>query len=219
MFNGLIWFYRALPWNDLGVAIILLTTLIRLILAPLLWKAQNAQRKLQLIQPELQRIQKENKSDKEAQSKALMELYAKHGVNPFSGCLMMLIQFPILIALLGVFQSGFDPNSLSYLYSFVTHPGTINHISFGFLDLSKGSWYIGLIAAATQFIQTKMASVKNPQADKTSLTYMMQMQSIYMFPAIIFITSLRFPSALGLYWTVMNVFGILQEIVMRKRGK
>ena len=112
LFNGLIFFYTVLPVADLGIAIIALTIIIRTILAPVLWKAQKAQKELQIIQPEIKKIQGQFKNDKEGQGKALMELYARHKVNPFSGCLLMLIQFPILIALLNVFQN-FDASRLS----------------------------------------------------------------------------------------------------------
>jgi YidC/Oxa1 family membrane protein insertase len=215
LFNGLIWFYNVLPLHDLGVAIILLTIVIRLVLAPLLWKAQKAQKDLQRIQPEIKKIQEKFKSDKEGQSKALMELYATHKVNPFSGCLMILIQFPLLIALLSVFRIGFEQSSLSYLYAFIENPGTINPISFGILNLAQGSVSIGLLAAITQYIQTKMTYISTPTSQgENSFSQMMRIQGLYMFPVIIFITSFQFPSALAVYWTVMNVFGILQELVM-----
>ena len=151
LFNGLIFFYTILPFADLGVSIIMLTIVIRAILAPVLWKAQKAQKDLQLIQPEIKKIQSQFKNDKEGQGKALMEIYARHKVNPFSGCLLMFIQFPILIALLSVFQN-FDASRLAYLYPFISHPGTIHTISFVFLDLEKVNITLGVIASITQYI-------------------------------------------------------------------
>ena len=215
LFNGLVFFYTVLPVADLGLAIILLTLVIRGVLAPILWKAQKAQKNLQLIQPEIKKIQEQYKNDKEGQGKALMELYARHRVNPFSGCLLMLVQFPILIALLHVFQN-FDASRLAYLYPFITHPGTINTFSFGFLDLAKGNIPLGVVAAVTQYFQTKMTMVMPVDAPENSFARSFQTQTLYIFPVLILVWSFKFPSALTLYWTIMNVFGIVQEIVMRR---
>ncbi|MDP3769430.1 MAG: YidC/Oxa1 family membrane protein insertase [Candidatus Sungbacteria bacterium] len=215
LFNGLVFFYTIFPIQDLGLSIIALTVVIRGILAPVLWKAQKAQKDLQLIQPEIKKIQDQHKNDKEGQGRALMELYARHKVNPFSGCLMMLIQFPILIALLHVFQN-FDASYLSYVYSFLPHPDSIRTMSFGFLDLAKGNIYLGVIAAVTQYFQTKMTMVVQPESSGSSFAKSFQTQTLYIFPVMILIWSFKFASALTLYWTVMNVFGILQELVMRR---
>ncbi len=215
IFNGLIFFYTVFPVADLGVAIILLTIVIRTILAPVLWKAQKAQKELQTIQPEIKKIQDQFKNNKEAQGKAMMELYARHKVNPFSGCVLMLIQFPILIALLHVFQY-IDAAHLSYLYTFIRNPGSISPISFGFLDLAKGNIFLGVIAAVTQFIQTKMTMVQQPASADNAFMRSFQTQTLYIFPVLILVWSFKLPSALTLYWTIMNVFAIVQEIVMRK---
>jgi YidC/Oxa1 family membrane protein insertase len=144
-----------------------------------------------------------------------MELYARHRVNPFSGCLMMLVQFPILIALLHVFQN-FDASYLSYVYSFLPQPESIRTFSFGFLDLAKGNIPLGVIAAITQYFQTKMTMVTQPEGSQSSFAKSFQTQTLYIFPVMILIWSFKFPSALTLYWTVMNIFGILQEIIMRR---
>lgn len=215
LFNTLIFFYTSLPIADLGLSIILLTIIIRAILAPVLWKAQKAQKDLQLIQPEIKKIQDQLKNNKEAQGKALMELYARYHVNPFSGCLLMLIQLPVMIALLNVFQY-FDTSVLAYLYPFITHPGNINTVSLGIIDLVKGNLVLGVIAAVTQFFQTKMTMVKQPKTSENNFANAFQTQTLYIFPVLILVWSFKLPAALTLYWTIMNVFGIVQEIVMRK---
>lgn len=215
LFNGLIFFYTSLPVADLGLAIILLTIVIRAILAPVLWKAQVAQKDLQLIQPEIKKIQDQFKHNKEAQSKALMELYARHKVNPFSGCLLMLIQLPIMIALLHVFQD-FDVSQLTFLYPFITRPVDIKTVSFGIIDLAKGNIFLGVIAAVSQYFQTKMTTVKQMNTSEKNFASLFQTQALYIFPLLILVWSFKLPSALTLYWTIMNGFGIVQEIVMRK---
>ena len=217
LFNGLVWFYTILPWPDLGVAIILLTVAIRIILTPLLWKGQSAQRKMAELQPEIKRLQEETKNDREKQGKALMELYAKHHINPFSGCLMMLAQIPILIALFHVFQRGFDPAELKLLYDFVANPGSLNPITFGLVDLSKGNIFVGVVAAVTQYLQIKWTTPKpQPGAKASDFASIFQKQSQYIFPGLILVWSYTLPSALTLYWTVLNVFAILQEIIVKR---
>ncbi len=220
LFNGLIFFYNVLPGHDLGVAIIALTVVIRLILAPLLWKAQAAQRKMALIQPELKRIQDKHKGNKEQQSKALMELYATHGVNPFSGCLVLLIQLPMLIALFQVFRRGLDAASLTYVYGFLVRPALLHPIAFGFLNLTHGALWLGVIAAGTQFFQTKL-SAPPPTPDGGTggdFAKALQWQTTYFFPLLILLWSYSLPAALTLYWTVMNLFGIVEQIILKRRA-
>jgi YidC/Oxa1 family membrane protein insertase len=217
--NSLVWLYVSLPWNDVGLAIVLLTVAIRIILTPILWKGQNAQKKLSSLQPEMKRIQEQHKNDREGQGKAMMELYAQNKVNPFSGCLLLLVQLPVLIALFQVFQKGFNASELQYLYSFVSNPGVLNPVSFGFLDLSKGNLIIGVVAAITQYFQTKLMMPQTPPSGKNDFASIMQRQSLYIFPALILVWSYTLPSALALYWTTLNTFGIVQELVARKLAR
>lgn len=216
LFNGLIAIYNALPWHDLGLAIIVLTILIRLAVAPLFWKAQKSQRDLARIQPELKRIQREFKNDRDKQGKAMMELYAREGVNPFSGCLIMFVQLPVLFALLGVFSGALKPENLSYLYAFVSAPDALNATAFGFLNLARRNLYLGVIAALTQYAQIKTAAVDVPPEDEHEFARAMRTQMPYVLPAIIFVSSFTIPAALTLYWTTLNFFGILQEIIVKK---
>lgn len=207
-----------MPGQDFGVAVVLFTIIVRGILTPIHAKAQRAQRDLSALQPEIQRIQKDHKNNRETQSKALMSLYAERKVNPFSGCLLMLIQVPVLITLFNIFGKGFDAALLSYLYSFVSNPGVINPISFGFLDLSRGNIVLGVFAALTQFFQTKLSMpVQPPSAGKNDFSRAMQAQMQYVFPVLILAWSYSLPAALTLYWTILNLIGIVQEILMKKK--
>ncbi len=218
LFNGLVWFYTVLPFHDMGLAIIALTIGIRLIFAPLLWHSQKTQKTLARLQPELKKIQEEFKDKKEAHARATMELYAKHRINPFLGCLLLFIQLPVLIALFRVFRSGFDVSSLAYLYSFVHNPGLLNPIAFGLFDLTKGSIYLGILAALTQYAQARfmLTTPATLPKDGADVTQMLQWQSVYVFPLLVLASSASLPSALSLYWTVLNIFGIVQEIIMRR---
>ena len=216
LFNALVWIYAVLPLQDIGVAIIVLTIVIRALLTPFFWKARKSQQELSALQPEIKRLQERYKNDREAQGKALMELYKTKKVNPFSGCLILLLQLPLLIALFQVFRLGLDPAQLSLLYSFVPNTGPIDPISFGILDLSKGNIFLGAAAALATFWQTKMSMDKKTMATSGEFSRMMSWQMLYLFPGFILIWSYTLPSALTLYWTVLSVLGIVQEIVMKK---
>ena len=218
LFNSLVFLYNVLPWHDLGLAIIVLTLIIRLLLAPLFWKAQHSQKQMAAMQPHLKKIQADLKHDREAQGKAMVELYAKHNMSPLSpvsGCL----QLPILFALFGVFRAILNPADMSYLYAFVAKPAILNPISFGILDLSHRSIPLGVLAAISQYFQIKMTLPAAPAEDEAEFARAMRVQAPFLFPAVIFIASLSSPAALGLYWTVLNAFGILQEIVVKKLWK
>ena len=218
LFNGLVGFYVALPGHDLGLAIAALTILIRVILMPLLSRAQESQRTMQILQPKVKKIQETMKKDREGQGRALMALYAEHKVNPFFSFLALAVQLPILIALFQVFRQGLHPESLQYLYGFVPHPVLLNPISFGLLNLTRGNLYLGVLAAITQYFQTKLATPPPaPGAGKNDFATMLQWQTTYIFPGLILVWSYTLPSALTLYWTVMNTFGIVQELLARKK--
>jgi len=220
LFNGLIWLYAVIPVNDFGIAIIAFTFVLRVLLLPLHWKAKKAQQNLSALQPEVKKIQEKFKNDREGQGKALMALYSERKVNPFSGCFPILIQLPILFALFQIFQSGFDPALLSYLYSFVPNPGTVNPVAFGFLDLSKGNVALGFFAALTQYIQTKISlPPPAPPSDKPDFSQILQKQSLYMIPLMLLFFSYSFPAAVTLYWTMLNIFGILQDTAIARLTK
>jgi len=136
LFNTLIWIYNIIPGNDLGIAIILLTILIRFILYPLSKKAIQSQKAISFLQPKIKEIQKKYKN-KEEQAKVMMELYKKHKVNPMAGCLPILIQLPILIALYRVFFSGLNMETLNILYGFIQRPDSLNLMFLGLINLSQ----------------------------------------------------------------------------------
>jgi len=146
LFNGLIFLYNAIPPHDFGAAIILLTIIIRLILYPLNQKAITSQKALSQLQPQVKELQAKYPTDKVKQSQLLMELYKKNNINPASGCLPLLIQLPILIALYRVLLNGLKPESLSALYSFVSQPGLIDPMFLGLINLAKAYIPLAILA-------------------------------------------------------------------------
>ena len=218
IFNLLVVLYNYLPGHDFGLAIILVTVIIRLILYPVSVKALHSQKALQALQPKIQEIKKKHKDDKEKQAKETLGLYKKENINPFGGLFLALVQLPILIALYQVFWNGLKPEQLSHLYSFVASPGQINAMFLGMVDLAKPNIWFALVAGLVQFFQTKMLIPKTPksQSKEGDIASMMQKQMVYLFPVITVIILLKLPSALGLYWIVSGLFSIVQQYFIFK---
>ncbi len=220
LLNGLMALYGMIPGGDFGVAVIAFTFIVRIIFIPLHWKARAAQQNLALIQPEVKKIQEKYKNDREGQGRALMELYAEKKINPMSGCLPILVQLPILFAIFSIFRSGFDPNVLDYLYAFIPRPDAVNPVAFGFLDLSKGNVILGFFAALTQYIQTKITlPPAAPISGRPDFSQIFQKQSLYLLPLLVLWWSYWLPAALTLYWTLLNIFGIVQDTLMSRLTK
>jgi YidC/Oxa1 family membrane protein insertase len=222
LLNILLLLYRYLPGHDFGITVIVLTILIRIILYPLGNQAIRSQKVLQELQPKLQEIQGKYKNDREKQAKATMELYKKEKINPFSGCLPIIIQLPILVALYRVFWRGLQPGAQTSLYSFVPHAGQINPMFLGIINLSQPSPLLAVFAGISQFIQSKMVSpqVKNSQRKNSDFSEMMQKQMLYFFPVFTILILWRFPAALAIYWIVTTVFSIFQQyLIFKPRAK
>jgi YidC/Oxa1 family membrane protein insertase len=219
LLNGLLFLTSALPGMNLGIAVILLTLFIRGLMFPITHKMIKTQHAMKKLEPEMKKI-KDGKQNKEDQAKAIMDLYKRHGINPFSGILALLLQFPVLIALYHVFWQGipFNPEEI---YSFLIIPAGINESFFGFFLLTEASVVMAAIAAVSQYIQAKLAILPGSEGGekKKDFAFMMQKNMVYVFPFIIFIFASRLPAAVSLYWTAMNIFAIVHEAIVRKQGK
>ncbi len=218
LFNALILLYQYFPGRDFGVAVIILTILIKLLLYPLGLQAIRTQKKLTDLQPKVEEIRRKYKNDKEKLVKETLEIYRKQQINPFSGFLPLLIQLPILIALFQVFWKGFGQEQMVYLYSFIPYPGHINPVFLGILNLSAPSIVLAFLAGITQFIQTKMMTSATHQLGHkghkeriNKLSEIMQKQMLYFLPLFTVFVLWKMPSAIGLYWTVTSLFTIGQQ--------
>jgi YidC/Oxa1 family membrane protein insertase len=229
LFNLLVFLYDAISGSDMGVAIILLTLIIKLILWPFMNSSLKSQKAMQEIQPKIEELKKTHKDNKEALAKAMMTLYQQEKVNPLSSCLPLLIQFPILIALYQVLLKGFDPTALEMLYTFVPNPGEIHKFFLGFLDLSVPSIWLAVLAGIFQFFQTKMLMSKSPPKqvagtsgakDETMLASMNK-SMLYFMPVMTVVIGVSLPGGLALYWVTVTVFSIVQQAVVfrKKSGK
>jgi len=221
IFNALIFFYNIIPGHDLGIAIILLTIVIRVILYPLSQKQIESQKKMQELQPEIKRVQEKYKNDKEKQGKELMNLYKEKKVNPASGCLPMVVQIIFIIALYRALVAGINFSECKELYSFVACPSKIGTSFLGILDLAKPNIILAAFTAAAQFFQTKMMMGTMKAAatgGKSDFAQTMNQQMLYLGPLLTLFIGARFPAGLPLYWLVMTLFMIGQQHLVQKKA-
>lgn len=222
LFNSIVFFYNLIPGHDFGLAIILVTLLIRIILFPLSRQGVKSRKALEEIQPKLKEIQKKY-GDKKEQAAQMMSLYKEHKVNPVSGCLPLLIQLPIIIALYRAFIHAINPSGLELLYPFIKNPGPLNTSFLGIMDLAVPSIVLAIIAGVSQFFQSKIM-FKTPSsgmggADRTaSVQKTMNRQMIYFMPLITVFIALKLPAGLPLYWAASTLFGIGEYLLVNKKG-
>src|SRR3989344_6713227 len=194
IFNVLVFLYNTVAFHDLGVAIIALTLLLKIIFYPLNRRAIVSQKALQKIQPKIEELKEKYKDDREKLGSEMMALYKREKINPFSSCLPLLIQLPILIAVYQVFIQGLNGMNLDLLYPGIANPGSLNHIAFGFFDLSVRSIPLAVLAGLAQYWQTKM--LMNKREKKGSMASMMNKQMLYMMPVITIVIGSSFPAGL-----------------------
>jgi YidC/Oxa1 family membrane protein insertase len=226
IYNILILLIGFIPYHDLGFAIILLTIIIRTILLIPSQKALVSQRKLQEVQPKLNKLREKYKDNQEMLAKETMNIWKEYKVNPLGSCLPLLIQFPVLIALFYVIQSGLNADNAYLLYGFQSNFSVsgINTLFLGILDLTKvNSFILPLIVGGMQFLQMKLAVLKS-KANKDSKekpakneTEMANQIMIYIMPVMIAIFTASAPAGVGLYWSVSTLYGIVQQLIVNKQ--
>ena len=225
LFNLLVIITDLVPGHGVGISILIVTIIVRLILIPpSLHQAKQMQKnqtKMAALKKDLKKIQKQHANDQTKKAEATMQLYKEAGINPASGCLPLLIQLPILIALYRVFLIGIGPDTFQYLYSIVPTPTNIN-LSFLTINLAQSSLLLAVLAGLSQFILMKAVSPATPTAspnDDESAAMMASMQKnmAYIFPVMTVFISMKLPAALALYWVATTVFGIVQQYIFKKR--
>ena len=217
LYNALVFLYQYVTLEDLGLAIILLTILIRFLLYPLFYKSIKNQALLQKIQPEIQKIQHTHKDNREKQAKELMMLYRQHKVSPFSSFLMILVQLPVLIALYRLFLQGFAPETFQNLYSFMPAPEHVNSSLLGIIDLSGRNMIIVALAVVAQHFQGKVGLPTMETGMEVAPAAKIGRQMVFIGPVLTFIILRTMPSAIGLYWIVTSMFSIIQQVIINKK--
>ncbi len=230
IYNLLIFFLN-FSWMDAGIAIILTTILIKIILYPLFKKQIKTQIALKKMKPELDDLKKkyEGKTDKENKQKMAfetMDLYKKYQMNPFISFFVLIIQIPIILAMYWVFYSGGLPEvNTEILYSFISIPENIIMNFLGFVDLTKSSIVLAIIAGVSQYVHfhismpdVKLKDFKNISGDfKKDMATSFSANIKYGLPVFIFLLlAFWLHAAIALYWISSNLFMIMQEHLVRK---
>ncbi|MBZ1348925.1 MAG: YidC/Oxa1 family membrane protein insertase [Candidatus Liptonbacteria bacterium] len=241
LLNLLILTYQTVGFQDLGLAIILVTIFIRLLLYPFsqanlrqqkiikqiqpeLKKIQSQanlrqQKIIKQVQPELKKIQEKYKDNKEKQAKELFSLYKKNKINPFSSFVFIIIQLPILIALYTVLVEGFNNGLGADLYSFISAPDEINHFFLNLINLREPNNIIIGLTVLTQYIQVKLSpSLSGGIQGDNAQEKAKQVEKItsLIMPAITLFFLLNLPSAIAVYWLTTTVFSIIQQLIVNK---
>ena len=178
--------------GNYGIAIILITLALRVVLFPLTAKGMRANFKMQAIQPEVKELQKKYKKDPDQLNRATMELWKKHGVNPFAGCLTMIVQLPIIFGFIGVLRE----------YEFLGNPAFLWIPHLGQPD----PYYIlPVLAAAGTYIQSKLTTPSTDQSMKTMT---------YLFPVMVLAFGFKMPAAFTLYWVFSSIFSVLERFLI-----
>jgi YidC/Oxa1 family membrane protein insertase len=190
-------FTKNMGLANYGLAIILLTFVIKMILYPLSVKQMRSLKITQQLQPKIKEAQERYKKDPQKAQAAVMEIYKQYGASPLSGCLPILIQMPILIAL---YQT-------LYKYKFAVSA----HASFLWIPSLKEPdmfFIMPVLAVITTFALQKMTTNMEDQTQKTML---------YVMPLFIGFITYKLPSGLGLYWVVSNIVGAIQQYFINKQ--
>lgn len=234
IYNGLIFLAKVMPFHDLGFAIIILTIIIRTILLVPSHKSMKAQKKMQEINPRIEKIKEMYKGDQQKIATETMAVWKEAKVNPFGSCLPLLLQFPFLIALFYVIRTGLNPDNTYLLYTAYDNFNLkdININFFGILDLTKINLYVlPLIIGGLQFLQMKLAFLRNSKKKEKSKELQPQKETkknemamannmmTYIMPVMVAVFTAGLPAGVGLYWGVSTIYGIFQQIYVNKSGK
>ncbi len=219
IYNALVALVALVPGSDVGVAVILLTIAIRLILLPFSLSAARTQRAMKLLEPKIKELKMLYKDDKEREAIETLALYKAAEVNPFASVLTVLIQIPVLLALYWVFYyEPFSVVNTSLLYAITPIPHAISLEFLGLISVSGKSAFLAVLAGLTQYLQAHMAlsGTMKPSADAGSFQKAMGIQLKYVFPFLIVAISYTTSGAIALYFIATNLAGAAQEWHVRR---
>jgi len=206
-------FYNLVP--NYGVAIILLTILIKLVLFPFTHKSYESTSKMQAIQPKLKEIQTQYKGDPQKLNAKTAELYKEEGVNPMGGCLPMLFQFPIFIALYGLLNKFFPLRGAVFIPGWITDLSAPEYIWKFANPIDLKIWTLEAIRLLpVLYLAGQLLTTKVTQAGQAGNQTGAQQKMLTLgMPIMFFFILYNMPSGLLLYWTVMNFVTILQQLI------
>ncbi len=195
--------------HNYGVAIILLTILVRIVFWPITRKSTESMKKMQEIQPLVKAVQVKYKDNVQKQQQEIMDLYKEHKVNPLGGCLPMLIQIPVFIALFVVLRSAIELRFAHFLW--IKDLSQPENLFPGILPFGLSLNLLPIFMAATMFWQQKLTPSAGADPNQQKIMVFMPVMMLVMF--------YNFASGLALYWTTQNILMIAQQLLMKKKSK
>ena len=198
--------YAIIP--NYGLAIIVLTILVRVLVSPLMVRQMRSAEKMRAVQPRVKALQEKYKDDRQKQSEEMMKLWREEGINPLGGCLPVFLQFPVLIGLFYALQSSIGLRHAPFVLWIddLSQPATL----FTVPGIEFPIRVLPLIMGASMFVQQKMTPTTGMDPAQAR---MMQI----MMPGMMLLISYTFPSGLVLYWTVSNLLGIAHQYWIRNK--
>ena len=222
IYNSLVAIVALIPGSDVGIAVILVTIVIRLILLPFSISAARTQRAMKILEPKIKELKEKHKGDKEKEALETLALYKEAQVNPFASILTVFIQIPVLLALYFVFYyEPFPAINAVRLYSFTPVPDIASLEFLGIISVAGKSIVLAFLAGITQFYQAHLAlsGTMKPSDTKSmqnDFQKIMGMQLKYVFPFIIAAISYSTSGAIALYFITTNLAGAFQELYVRR---
>lgn len=223
--------FLSIQTGNFGVAIILMTIIIRTLLVPFTLPTLRSQQKMRKLKPEIDALKKKHKGDTKQLQLAQMELFKQHNINPLAGCIPYIAQFVVLIALYNVLR-GFVTQAIQM--------GVSVNTSFLFFDLSVPDHrlVIPILSALTQLVLSlmilpgtekhdlvpdnakskKMKEENKKETDSQEMAESMQKQMVFMMPIMTGIISYQFPAGLGVYWITTTIYSIAQQWMISGPG-
>ncbi len=212
-------------WIDAGVAVILLTLIVKFILYPLAKSAVLTQRSMKLIEPKIKELREQYKTDPKLQASKMMELYKEYKINPFATFATLLIQLPILFAVYSIFsRSGFPEIKTNLLYAFVQVPEPLHSGFLGLVSLGDKSLVFAILSGICVFAQMKVTmlitdnSAQNKDIQDGSPEAMMKNMMkgiVYIIPFFVAIAGFQ-SVAIALYFIASSLFGVAQDLYLKK---
>lgn len=225
LYNALAFLVSIVPFGDVGIAVIILTLVVKFAILPLTNKALVSQVKMREIEPEVRKIREKYGDNREELARRTLELYKEKKINPFSGCLPLLIQLPVFIGLYWVFYAeGGNAINPDLLYSFISVPETVNYHFLGVINIAEKSLILALLAGFAQYIHNKLSlPAPAPRAEGGKISFSdefarsMHTQMKYVFPVLITVIAYITSGVIALYFTVSSLFAIFHELVIKRR--
>ena len=223
IYNLMVFLVDVVPGGDIGLAVVLATVIVKLVIMPLSLSAVRTQRRMKLIEKELKEIREKYKDNREQQAKEMLALYRANDIRPFSSILGILIQLPIVITLYFVFSReallNIDP---TLLYSFIPLPETVAPLFLNTFTVAGHSLVLAVLAAAAQYLLARV-SIPVPAASasgtKSTATEdfgrIMAIQARFVLPIIIGVVAYT-SGAIALYFITSSLVGLVQEFVVRR---